>query len=409
MYSKVKVTLGIVAGALGFAGLAVGLGAMASSDNADYCEKIGLKSGFIEGCKVDKELVYDKIVILAGNTANSPSPMLSDKHKEILHNSLYSDGDMKIELYSAASKTSRIKFQSKIKIGESDSPKTLAEKYSKIEAEIDQALSSSPKVKGANYYDSIIKLGKGLSGDYKRGDRVLLIVMGSGLSDSGTIDFSAEENSEILKKDTDAIVSAVNEANKINEEALTGVNIIWSYLGQTVAPQQELREEQKNSLENMYEALVSEMDAESFELDDVPNESDESVKTEYEVKPFMTEYKSLWGNRSFTEDEIGFQPKSAELLNAQKTSSLLDDLVSELNNNKSESVYITSYHARLCNGEDETVNEELLNQRSNKIKSLLEDRGVTNKIITNSGGFGSEIQGKCETKASDRRVEISVR
>ena len=69
MYSKVKVTLGIVAGALGFAGLAVGLGAIVTSDNAEDCSKIGLK-GSLASCKVDNKYAYDKVVILAGNTAS---------------------------------------------------------------------------------------------------------------------------------------------------------------------------------------------------------------------------------------------------------------------------------------------------------------------------------------------------
>lgn len=64
------------------------------------------------------------------------------------------------------------------------------------------------------------------------------------------MDFTAN----LLYADTEEILTALNEAEAIPD--LKGVHVLWMYLGQTVAPQEELSEAQKHKLEEIWTAIL---------------------------------------------------------------------------------------------------------------------------------------------------------
>ena len=93
--------LGIV-GALGILGFV--LSGVVISDNKSAC---GAADGNtyeanLMGCVADEKYAYDNILIIAGNTANTPKPELTKLSRRYLVNSLLKDAEANIKIYSAA-------------------------------------------------------------------------------------------------------------------------------------------------------------------------------------------------------------------------------------------------------------------------------------------------------------------
>lgn len=84
---------------------------------------------------------------------------------------------------------------------------------------------------------AITYASKTLSSSSPSADKVL-VIMDNGLSTVGYLDFTKG----LLYADTKTIVDALNKVEAIPD--LTDVNVVWMYLGQTAAPQQELSEVQ---------------------------------------------------------------------------------------------------------------------------------------------------------------------
>jgi len=231
-----------------------------------------------------------------------------------------------------------------------------------------------------------------------------LVVLGSGLSDSGTLDFAHNNAYGIYEKKSEEIVSGLEGIDKIDDDTLSGVTIAWSYIGQTKYPQTELPNDQIETLKGVYESLFEKMDAKKVVFDDDLNDSSSSVDTERKVAPTPISNKSFgWGTKSLDEKAIAFEPNDWHLKDQQTAAAELSELVYELNSDKNKKATVISYQSKVC-GNENALDEELLSKRSLAIKDLLRKQGVTNEIETKSGGHGSK---NCNDPSA-RRVEISV-
>lgn len=106
---------------------------------------------------------------------------------------------------------------------------------------------------------AITYASKTLSSSSPSADKVL-VIMDNGLSTVGYLDFTKG----LLYADTKTIVDALNKVEAIPD--LTDVNVVWMYLGQTAAPQQELSEVQKHKLEEIWRTILTEGGAKSIEF-----------------------------------------------------------------------------------------------------------------------------------------------
>lgn len=408
MYNKTKVIAGISAGVIGVAGILFGLGTLIASENNNDCEVIGLK-GSIGGCKVDDRYVYDRIVIITGNTANSPKPEISRTAEKYIYNSLFKNRkneNFKINIYSASPSMPKIT-SPRIELVENDDDlASITNSYKDYKEQLNLAISTDPTEDGVNYYDSIIRFGKSLSKNNDDHEKTLLLVIGSGLSDCGTLDFSAT-TTDTLAMSTNDIIKKINEVNKISDDALEGVSIVWSFAGQASAPQADLSDSQATSLKNIYETVFDRMGAKKIIFDESDNSNRKSIDTNHKVAPMQVSNTSLdWGTKEFKENSsISFMGNDDILLNPEAAKAELAPLAEELKGNHSKVVNIVSYQAKLCK-DDNGINSDLLARRANRIQKILEEMGVnSSQIKASSGGYGGSTQ--CEDP-NDRRVTISV-
>ena len=82
-------------------------------------------------------------------------------------------------------------------------------------------------------------------------DSKKIIVIGTGLSTSGLLDF----RNNLLAADPEVIVGLLDEQEAIPD--FTGMNVTWQQLGDVAAPQQELTSRQMNRLISIYEGIVT--------------------------------------------------------------------------------------------------------------------------------------------------------
>lgn len=130
----------------------------------------------------------------------------------------------------------------------------------------------NPEVSEVDTLKAITYASKTLSSDNSSTNKEL-VVMDNGLSTVGYLDFTKD----LLYADTDSIVEALEKSEAIPN--LADVNVIWMYLGQTAAPQQELSEIQKHKLEDIWRAILTEGGAKSIEFanDIASDEPDNSL------------------------------------------------------------------------------------------------------------------------------------
>lgn len=81
-------------------------------------------------------------------------------------------------------------------------------------------------------------------------DSKVMIVVGTGLSTAGVLDF----RNNLLMADPDAVANALEEQGEI--PSLEGIRVYWQQLGDTAAPQPELNGRQKQTLEDIWRAVI---------------------------------------------------------------------------------------------------------------------------------------------------------
>lgn len=90
-----------------------------------------------------------------------------------------------------------------------------------------------------------------------------LVIMDTGLSTSGLLDFA---HGNLLGTEPEQVVSALQDVTGVPD--LTGISVIWFFLGDTAAPQQELTPAQRESLRTIWEAVLLAGNAASVEFSD---------------------------------------------------------------------------------------------------------------------------------------------
>lgn len=208
-----------------------------------------------------------------------------------------------------------------------------------------------------------------------------LVVMDNGLSTVGYLDFTKD----LLYADTDSIVEALEKSEAIPN--LADVNVIWMYLGQTVAPQQELSEAQKHKLEDIWRAILTEGGAKSIEfVNDIA--SDEPDKNLPGVSVVDVQNRSIDVATSEEPAEIIIEPPiekmvldntsvrfigdKAEFVDYDEASSVLEQYAQVLLDHPNNKVYVIGTTAT---GSTDFCNE-LSENRANAVCRVLISYGV---------------------------------
>lgn len=394
------------------------LGAIVVSKNKDDCDEISVGAGLF-GCEAQKDFAFDRIYFVVGNTANTPKPRVTEKLKKIVANS-YIGGCPKIQLSSVAPDKKKIAYENtECKEGDVDTNKLKKRVQNEFER-LEEALDTPPESDGAEYLETIYSSANKLLADKESDEKVLLVVIGSGLSDSGKLNFSDSEVS-LLDMNSEAVLEALEKRHAISEDRLSGITIFWTGLGATSSPQQSLDPQQIENLQEIYRTILEEQGAKMFKYPPFETmDNDDSVDTQHKVKatPIKTTSCIFCGEgRVFSGEDIEFIADTSDFLNQEKAKKVLSELLDELKRNQSEKVEITAYRA--SNGAECVTGsyvhvpgywDDLDMNRANAIRGLLISEGISeNRIIAIAGGIRNK--GDCENdelRKENRIVEVKA-
>lgn len=376
------------------------------------CEKLGgtYKDGI---CTVrdDVEEYAKNVIIVTGNTANSPKPQISKENDseiyDYIKNSILKYGSINLKTISAAtdksSKTIKVE-------GEVNSVSKQEEKINNTIDSINETIGKAPKSDGATYFEAIVKAGRAAS-SYKNSDESIVLVFGSGLSDGGVLNFA--EGNLLSKKSTD-IITAMNNAEQLEGEYLDGVNIKWIGIGQTMRPQEELSPGDIDKLQSIYSMALSKLGA-NVEFFDEIIESDTIENNKYTVKTTPIKEVELESD-DFDEKTLSFVEKGVQFLNQKQASDVLSKVIEKAKANPTKKLIITGYMAAGSCSSSRPNDPGLSGGRAETVKKYLVDNGVTNRIeVVDGGVFDPEVsecvngKWKADRAAYRRRVVIDYK
>ena len=325
---------------------------------------------------------HDIVAFVVGNTANSPAPKITDDKniKDALEDVFYSTepGELpNIVLFSAAANPKTIEIDDKYYLGQAANDLASQSNFNDLLKGIELAANSSPSCSGADYFAAIIEALEYV----KSYDNPLIIIYGSGLSDTGVINFAFDDLITDDGKEAEKVNQILSSDKRFADESYSNVIVHWYGIGQTVGNQPELKE-WKKSVENTYEAIFDYFNIICKFYSIKVSASDKSVPTEYKVNitllPIIEENYEL----SLNERYLSFYPDTDILKNQPEVEKLLKGVAEKINRNEDIKIKLTGYQT-VC-GKTKTLSI----QRAEAIKRILVNLGVSADRITTDGVAG---------------------
>lgn len=395
-------------GVLSFIVLVVFLCGIVIGDNAKECGAIKL-GGNILGCSTAEKYTFDSLYFVIGNTSNSPSPEISETVEKYLVNSIVdkaSKSDVPdIKLYSASSAQNKIPYKIDVNKSDDDSIEGLVEYVNEQLDQFREAIIVPPIADGAQYLETISRVAKTMNSKKDEGEKSILIVIGSGLSDGGLLNFT--QGDILHSNNLDEVLVKLANSEDVVDGVLDDTTILWSSLGEVAYPQSRLSDLEVEKLQQIYSTVLEEMGADLLDYDDYINENS-SVTSDYKVNNTTTKMSEcLWCHaRVLTNDDLGFNPDSSSFKNRDMAISKIASLAEEMKKNSSEVVTITGYEARAnCSNNVSSLPK----QRAEAIKRMLIEMGISeDRITTVNGGKGGNndcVNGRfIESEGAKNRV-----
>ena len=325
---------------------------------------------------------FKQIIFIIGDTANTPKPTFDNEYIEVVKE-MYGGNERGISYISVSDPTA--------------APKTIGLE-GPIQYEIDNVKDSLSRMKaeknGADYLEAIrtaIRYSKDK-------EQTLVYIVGSGLSDSGLLDFA---NDKLLTaKSTDSVIASL-EKNIENKNELSGVTIIWDKMGETTEPQTPLNNTLKNKEQKIYTEALKKYGIHEDSLFIFSETSSSVDKNEVDSSVKITPVKDETLTFTFSNDnsKLAFIPGTNHFVNENEAKEEMNRFVNE---HPGYYFVVTSYMSRgWC---DSGENTELINSRSEATKDLLVSVGVSGAdIIIERGGIG--IANECPNGPIHEPVE----
>ncbi len=335
---------------------------------------------FCNGCS---ETNNDEVAlaVVVGPRSNEPDiPLNAVSIKNAIYNSCYTYGSV---AFITCDGSPKVVYQTNIpkpdKSGLSENKKrSIADRYT---GQLLHELSIiQPTVPEADTLKAVNYASKTLSGSSESADKVL-VVMDNGLSTTGYLDFTKD----LLYADTQDIVNALKDARAIPD--LQGISVVWMYLGQTAAPQEELSEAQKYKLEDVWRAILTEGGADRIEFtDDIASDMPDADYPEVSVVDVQDRSIQVDTEEPITtiildNSSVRFVGDKAEFVNYGEASGVLKQYAELLLQHPDNVVYVIGTTATgaadFCN--------ELSENRANAVKEVLVFHGVPEKQLITIG------------------------
>ena len=357
---------------------------------SDKCSNRGVdkdRSGYCLTTNSD----YDGLIIITGNTANSPEPNLdfsSGELNTILSGVFYGDGTTTI--ISAAGNNPIINttqsFTPKKNLNASNN------NLKKLSKEINVAIKQSPSESGANYFGAILKAGNEIKS--KGLKRPIIVIVGSGYSDRGVLNFASDDVLGRYSNSYDA-VGLVGGDKSVKEDMLSGATIKWFNAGVVSDPQSKISDHYQALTREIYAELFEYLGASSEILGDTGTSNFSSVDTKYTVGQVYVERLRRGDTFNVNEDVGKFVPDSNELINREEVKDRLRSFAMQFDNSDNLQLKVTGYIA-IC-----TPGSNLGEIRASTIRDLLVELGVSYDKIDVYGQPGAPSTNSSEPYTCD--------
>lgn len=314
------------------------------------CKRIEEQTG-IERC----ESKFKKVIFVVGDTANTPNPAIDGDYSDLI-TSMYG-GDKRGFYYISVSEPDVAPKRITI-----DSLKNAKEEI------VDKLSQSKAEVNGADYLEAI-RMAAYYS-DKK--DDTLIYVIGSGLSDSGLLNFAGD--SLLTKYSTNEITESFKKTVSDKNE-LRGLTIVWQGMGETVKPQSSLSTTFRDKEKRIYESILTSLGIDKsdihFSSDSITGKN--NVETTVKVTSLKDAITIIFSN---DDSSLAFAPNEATFIDPGSAKSEIQKFVAD---HPDSQFIIKSYMSRgMC---DNGIDEGLLEGRSMATKNLLKQVGVSSSDI----------------------------
>ena len=376
-----------------------------NSVNPAYSDPVAnesLNNGMNDNNSISSD-VHDAVIFVVGNTENSPAPKLTSNKNiaSALENVFYSTpvGEKpNVIIFSAVANPVTIDIDSKYYLGQAANKLASASNFNDLLVGIEKAANTSPSMGGVDYFAALMEAFE-YSKNY---NNPLVIVYGSGLSDTGVFNFSFDNLITDTGKEYEKVNSILSTDKRFSSDTYSNVTLYWYGVGQTVGEQPDLKE-WKKSVQNTYSAIFEHFDVNhKFYLITV-SANDKSVKTEYDVLVTMLPVINEHIKISLNERYLSFYADDDVLINESEVRGLLKGVAETLNKNESVKIKLTGYQT-VC-----AKDKKLSVDRANTIKNILVDLGVDANRITTDGVAGPPDNRVEEPRCGDTGVAVEHR
>jgi outer membrane protein OmpA-like peptidoglycan-associated protein len=345
---------------------------------------------------------YSSVVLVIGNHENSPQVILDKDRIADLTKIVKSDKIDEISVINATSIPS-VEDKGKLNVDFNESDTTVLNKNitNAINNCIKKVAEITPKSEGADYIEAIRVAAK-----QSNGESPLILVFGSGLNDSGMLNFSS---GNLLYQTPDFVIEQLKSEAFMKEQPLSNVEVRWYNIGQTNTPQMPLNQDQIDNEQAIYKAVLDKMGAKKVVIDSKRLANDK-VKA-VEINGMHVDQSPLkadsfdWKTQTLTFDESqlgNFLPNLDQLEHEGIARDALSGLVTLLKDNSKVNITITGHIAKV--GGKTVSHDELALNRAIRIKELLSQMGIDSNRISCDDKGSSEATG--DEVPSDRKVTI---
>lgn len=359
--------------------------------------------------KVKNDSSCDAVVIVVGNTKYSPEPNFSNisSFEKIIKDVFYNTESGKkanVTIISATENPKTIEIDEKYDVSPAANDVATKENLNLFIKGINKAVSSSPSESGADYFEAIRIAAEIV----KNASNPMIIIYGSGLSDSGILNFAFDNVLEKYNENSDYVKDLLEENGKIKNGEYNNVPTLWYGAGQVVGKQKELKE-WINVLKNVYRDALSYLGLDvSFEQVNVSS-STKSVESDYEVNRTFIDTLESGDEIDLTERYAEFYPDKDTLKNVAEVTNYLTEFSKKIIN-ANYKIKVVGYQTTCATTRD------LGYARAKTIASILISLGVSENNIEVDGVAGppdDRVESpKCGSKgiaAEHRTVRITVK
>lgn len=357
---------------------------------------------------------YDAVAIVVGNTKNTPKPTLTltSEIKEVLSDVFYNtptNGYMNVTVISVAGDNHSIDFKGRFAPASS---LTISENnFKDMFNSLNKSLNQPANEDGADYLGGIIEAYRAIGSSAKN---PAIIVIGSGYSDSGVLDFAKNAILDKYQSDPSSIPRLLANGRGTQEYSLSNASIFWYNIGKVAEPQKSMNKFIPDT-KAIYASALDYLGATTTFIDaNIPTSNQSSLASEYYVTPTFATSLTIGDTFEVTENIGRFAPNVATLVTPKdEVKQTLKNFASKFQASKNIKLKVTGYIA-ICVDSD-----QLSKQRADVIKDILVELGIpADKIIVDgkAGAPPNKGSGKdfvCEDESSlpdteRRTVKIEV-